>query len=39
MVFKDTFEDRWPLNFWDAVGNLFWAWSPLVLNHRRDHKL
>jgi hypothetical protein len=27
MAFKDTFEERWPRNFWDAVGNILW---PLV---------
>ena len=39
MAFKDTFEERWPRNFWDAVGYILWPWSTLVLNHRRDNKL
>ena len=37
MVFKDTVKDNRPLVFWDAIGNLFGAWSALYLNYRRHN--
>jgi hypothetical protein len=34
VVFKDTLKDNRPFVFWDAIGNVFWAWSAQCLNEK-----